>query len=687
MVHKMLKARRLVLPLAALAGLVLWADQGMWLVNQFPKQAVRQKYGFDATDAFLGHIQRSSVRFNNGGSGSFISPQGLLFTNHHVGRDCIQKVSSAEHDYVAQGFYSGAMDGEKKCPDLEVNVLLRIDEVSAQVKEGEKADASTAEVNQARKAAMARIEKDCAAKSGNRCDVVTLFSGGRYDLYQYKKYTDVRLVFAPEESIAAFGGDPDNFNYPRYCLDFAIFRAYENGRPVESKDYLHWSHTGVVDGELTFVPGNPGTTGRLMTMAQLEYSRDIAYPLLYARLDSMIKALEAYRSESVENKRVAGDDLLYGQNSYKAYTGFLAGLRDPQLMARKREEEQKLRAAVEANPEMRRKFGDAWENIAKPYSEFAPLSKEYSLTTPMFSDLFVIARNVLRLPEERQKPSDKRLREYRDSALPSLEQEMYSSAPITNSLEIATLAENFRFMASQLGADNELVKKVLDGKTPEKAAAMYVESSKLKDVAERKRLAADLHAVQQSEDGMIRLARILDKPNRELRKRYEDTVEAAITANASKIAQARFAVDGANTYPDATFTFRIEYGPVKGYVLNGEKVPYATHIEGLYKRATGVEPYKLPESWVKAKSSLDLSTPFNFVTTVDSHGGNSGSPTINTKGELIGILFDGNIESLPNRFVYTDQVSRSVHVASQGIVEALRKVYKADRLLQEIGMQ
>jgi hypothetical protein len=512
----MLKTRRLALLLAALAGLVLWADEGMWLVNQFPKQAVRQKYGFDVTDPFLGHIQRSSVRFNNGGSGSFISPQGLLFTNHHVGRDCIQKVSSAEHDYVAEGFYSESQDGEKKCPDLEVNVLLRIDEVSAQVKEGEKAGADTAEVNQARKAAMARIEKECSARTGNRCDVVTLFSGGRYDLYQYKKYTDVRLVFAPEESIAAFGGDPGNFNYPRYCLDFSLFRAYENGRPVESKDYLHWSHTGVEDGDLTFVPGNPGTTGRLMTMAQLEYSRDIAYPLLYARLDSMIKALEAYRSESAENRRVAGDDLLYGQNSYKAYTGFLAGLRDPQLMARKLEEERKLRSDVEANPDLRRKYGDAWENIAKAYGEFAPLSKEYSLTTPMFSDLFVIARNVLRLPEERQKPSDKRLREYRDSALPSLEQEMYSTAPITRSLEIATLAENFRFMANQLGASHKLVQKILDGKTPEKAAAMYVESSKLTDVAERKRLAADLHAVEQSDDGMIRLARIPDAPTEAL---------------------------------------------------------------------------------------------------------------------------------------------------------------------------
>jgi Peptidase S46. len=442
----------------------------------------------------------------------------------------------------------------------------------------------------------------------------------------------------------------------------------------------------VKDGELVFVAGNPGTTGRLMTMAQLEYSRDVSYPVLYAKLESMIKALEAFGAQSPENKRVAAEDLLSAQNSYKAYTGFLFGLRDPQLMARKRDEEQTLRAAVEASPEMHKKFGKVWDDVAAAYSQFKPYSKEYSLTTPAISDLFNIARNVLRLPAEKKKPSDQRLREYRDSALPSLEQEMYSTAPISDSLEIAVLAEDFRFMQSQLGAGHDLVKKVLDGKTPEQAAEMYVKSSKLKDVAERKRLANDLEAVQKSDDGMIRLARIFDARNRELRKRYEDTVEATLTASAPQIAQARFATKGSSAYPDATFTFRIEYGPVKGYTLDGKKVPYATTFDGLYKRATGVEPFRLPPSWVKAKSSLKLSTPFNFVSTVDSHGGNSGSPTVDTKGELIGILFDGNIQSLPNRFVYTDEVSRSVHVASQGILEALRKVYKTDRLLKEIGM-
>jgi hypothetical protein len=678
--------KQLVMLLAASAALLCRADEGMWPVNQFPAQAVEKSYGFEVTSEFLQHLQRASVRFNNGGSGSFVSPQGMLFTNHHVGRDCIQKVSTADHDYAAQGFYAASLADEKKCPDLEVNVLLEIHDVTARVKEGEKPDTPAAAANRTRKEAMARIEKECAAASGNRCDVVTLYSGGRYDLYQYKKYTDVRLVFAPEEAIAQFGGDPDNFTYPRYCLDFSLFRAYENGRPVEPKDYLRWSHSALKEGELAFVAGNPGTTGRLMTMAQLEYSRDVAYPLLYAKLESMIKALEAFSAQSPENKRVAGEDLLSAQNSYKAYTGFLIGLRDPQLMARKKDEEQTLRAAVEANPEMRKKFGKVWDDVAAAYNQYKAYSKEYALTTPVISDMFNIARDTLRLPAEMKKPSDQRLREYRDSALPSLQQQLYSTAPISQSLEIAILAEDFRFMKSQLGPAHELVKKVLDGKTPEQAAEMYVKSSKLADVAERKRLAGDLDAVQKSDDGMIRLARIFDARNRELRKRFEDTVEATLTSSASQIAQARFATQGSSTYPDATFTFRIEYGPVKGYTLNGKKIAYTTDIAGLYKRATGQEPFKLPPSWEKAKSSLKLSTPFNFVTTVDSHGGNSGSPTVDTKGELIGILFDGNLESLPNRFVYTDEVSRSVHVASQGIIESLRKVYETDRLLKEIGM-
>lgn len=681
----------LLIAAAGLAACVsVRADDGMWLFNQFPKQLVAHRYGFEVSNAWLDHLRLGSVRFNNGGSGSFISRTGLLFTNHHVGADCIQKLSSAGHDYMAEGFFARTEADERACPDLELNVLLRIEDVTNQVKNAVKPGATAAEANQQRKGEMSRLEKACATSTGNRCDVVTLYSGGEYHLYQYRKYTDVRLVFAPEADIAAFGGDPDNFTYPRYCLDFAFFRAYENGKPAEVKDWLRWSAEGVKDKELTFVSGNPGTTGRLATYAELEFSRDHSYPMVYDRLSSIIRALEAYGAKDPENKRVSHENLLMMQNSFKAYTGFLAGLRDPALMKDKRDKETQLRSAVDADPARRKEFAGAWSDVAAAYRQYRGFYKQFTLLdrgATLGSDLFQIARSVVRYAEETKKPNEQRLREFADSNLPAIEQEMYSPAPITDSMEIAVLADQFAFLRKELGADDPAVKTVLNGQEPAEAAEHYVKTSKLKDVAERKRLAGSLDAVTHSEDGMIRLALAIDGPARKYRKEYDDKVEAVLTASKAKIAQARFAIYGASEYPDATFTLRLTFGPVVGYKNKaGRPVPYTTTFEGLYRRATGAEPYKLPKRWIEAKPALDLSTPFNFVTTTDTHGGNSGSPTVNEKNEIIGILFDGNIAGLPNRFVYTEAQARSVHVASQGIVEALRKVYKADRLLEEIGM-
>ena len=664
------------------------ADEGMWLFDHFPAARVNKNYGFEVTDQFLRHLERASVRFNNGGSGSFISPHGLLFTNHHVGADCIQKLSSAEHDYMANGFSSATESDEKACPDLEVNALLQTSDVTANVNEGINDHTPDAESNRMRKASIARIEKECANSTGNRCDVVTLYSGAQYSLYQYKKYTDVRLVFAPEFDIAQFGGDPDNFTYPRYCLDFSLFRAYENGKPAMTPDYLVWSHEGVKDGELTFVSGNPGSTGRLQTVSHMEFSRDVSYPLILAVLKANIDQLLEYSSKSAENKRVAQDPLDYGQNSYKALSGFLDGLKDPQVMARKRDEERRLRAAVDDDPAKKAKYSATWDQITAAYAEYKTFFKDYFLieSNPTGSDLLGIARTVVRYAEETRKPNDQRLREYQDAGLKSLEQQLYSPAPITDSLEELELSTLFRFLKSELGPRNATVKAVLGGRTPEDAARHYVSTSKLQNVDERKRLAHDLDAVKSSKDGMIQLALILDGPARKYRKEYDDKVDAVISSSESKIALARFAVYGTNEYPDATFTLRLTYGPVKGYRNDaGKLLPYATVFAGLYERATGKDPYRLPDSWIRAKSSLDLNTPFDFVTTADTHGGNSGSPTVNTKGELIGILFDGNMESMPNRYLYTDEQARSLHVASNAIVEALRKVYHADRVLHEIG--
>ncbi len=678
------------LTLAFLAQLPGHADEGLWLFNDFPVEKVAKKYGFRVTQEFLDHVRLSSTRLFPYGSGSFISPKGLVFTNHHVASDCIQKLTTAEHNYLRDGFHARSFEEEKACPDLEINVLIRIEDVTRRVKGVVKPGMNPAEANRARKAEMSRIENECRQAGGDRCDVVTLFSGGQYHLYEYKKYTDVRLVFAPEEAIAAFGGDPDNFNYPRYCLDFALLRVYENGRPAHTPEYLKWSREGVKDGELTFVSGHPGTTGRMLTYAALEFYRDVSYPLVLGWIEHLERALLDFSRTSEDNQRIARDNLLMAQNSRKAYRGFLRGLRDPKLMSRKRAEEDKLRAAVNADPKLKKKYSGIWGEVAAAYRRYAEFYRRYYLlerAPTRGSDLFRIARHVVRLPVERAKPNEKRLREYTDAALPTLEQFLYSPAPIHPSMEKVVVAAYLEFLKQELGASDPVVQAALGGKSPAEAAAEYVDSSRLADVELRQRLASDAKAVAASKDGMVRLARLLDPAARKLRRRYEDEVEAVITSAASSIAQVRYAVFGADEYPDATFTLRLSYGPVKGYNdEHGRPVPSMTRIRGLYERATGKEPYKLPPSWIEAKDRLDMDTPFNFVTTNDTHGGNSGSPTINTKGEVVGILFDGNIESLPNRFVYTEERARSVHVASQAIIEALRKVYRAERILKEIGM-
>lgn len=679
---------RLVLSLLLAFAFAAVADEGIWLPNAFPKDLVQEKYGFEVTSGFLEQLQLSSVRV--AASGSFVSPDGLIFTNHHVASECIQNLSTPERDYMSEGFYAAARKDEKTCPGMEANVLLSIDDVTGAVNAGIPPKTDSAEANRMRLAAIARIEKDCVAETGGRCDVVTLYSGERYHLYRYKKYTDVRLVFAPEVDIAAFGGDPDNFTYPRFCLDVAFLRAYENGSPARSPRYLRWSREGVKEGELTFVPGHPHTTGRLHTVVQLEFFRDHSYPVVLRRLESLIRTLETYSAQSDEHKRAAHDNLFSQQNSFKAFSGFLQGLRDPGLMRRKREEEKQLRHAVQGDPKMRREFGGAWEEMAAAYRKYRDFYTPYWLQETAAahgSELFRLARGVVRLAQERTKPDEKRLREYRDAALPRVEAALFAETPISESMEIAVIADYLEFLRKELGPSDSVVKAALGGKSPREAAEGYVTSSRMQDVEQRRRLAASLEAVQESDDGMIRLARLLDPRARELRKRQEDQVEAVVTASASGIARARFQVYGERAYPDGTFTLRFSFGPVRGYEDNARRrIPYATTFEGLYRRATGEEPYRLPQRWLEAKARLDLSTPFNFVTTADTHGGNSGSPTVNTKGEIIGILFDGNMEALPNRFVYTEEQARSVHVASQGIVETLRKVYRAEKLLEELGL-
>jgi hypothetical protein len=687
---------------AALAGLALAAavraDEGMWVFNHPPREILQKRYGFNATDEWLRHVQRSSVRFNNGGSGSFVSADGLVMTNHHIGLDCLEKLSKNGKDYVKDGFHARTRAEEAPCPDLELNVLMSIEDVTDRVNAAVKPSMKPAQAAAARQAVMAAIEKESLQKTGLRSDVVTLYQGGQYHLYRYKRYTDVRLVLAPEQQIAFYGGDPDNFEYPRYDLDMCFFRVYEDGRPLHPKDYLRWSKAGATKGELVFVPGHPGRTDRLDTVAELEYLRDRGVPNVLERLYRWEVLLGAWSERSEENARRSKELLFYVKNSRKARDGGEAGLLDPVVMGKKKAEELKLRSAV-AEDVKQREVADAWDRIAAAQKVRAAHARDFILFelgvagrdrmgAGFNSRLFLIARTLLRAAEELPKPNGQRLREFRDSDLPSLKQQLFSPAPIYKDFERLKLADALTYLAEQLGAENPMVVKVLAGKSAQERATELIDGTKLEDVSLRKKLyEGGKSAVLESKDPMIELARLIDPTARAVRKVLETEVEEVMRQSYAQIARAKYAVEGSSVYPDATFTLRLAFGVVKGYEENGRQVSFETHFRGLYRRAAEHQnkpPFDLPPRWMERKDRLDLDTPLNFVSTADIIGGNSGSPVINKDAEVVGLIFDGNIQSLVLDFVYTEKQARAVAVHSRAIVEALRKVYDAGALADEL---
>ena len=684
-----MKTRLLIFGLIlALAAPLALADEGIWLYNNFPKDRVEKQYGFVPTQEWLDHLRLSSVRFNNGGSGSFVSADGLAFTNHHVGADCIDKLGTSGADYMKTSFYARTQAEEAKCPDLELNVLVGIDDVTAKVKAAAPATMSAAAAGQAQRSEMSAIEKDCATSTGLRCDVVTLYSGEVYNLYKYKKYTDVRLVFAPEFDAAFFGGDPDNFTYPRYDLDITFFRVYENDKPVHLDNYLQWSKVGVKDGDLIFVSGNPGHTDRLDTIAQLQFLKNVDYPSRLAIYKQRIDKLQKFSAESAEKARIAQRSIFGLQNSQKAITGELEGLQNIALLAQmntaEHEREKDFMDKHPGEPNPWHEISNAMQVNREIYDPLTYVERMRGFS----SHLTTYARTLVRLAEERSKPNGDRLREYRDSALPSLEQQLFSTAPIYKSLETATLALALAEMQEALGLEDPAVKASLGGKSPEEAATALIAGTKLEDVALRKQLyEGGKAAVDASTDPLIVLMRKVDPEARAVRKRFDDEVDAVVRRGGATIARARFAQTGFTQPPDATFTLRLSYGTVKGYEENGKKIPYFTTFGGAFQHAEeygNKPPFNLPDSWVKRKSKLNLETPLNYVSTADIIGGNSGSPTVNRAGEAVGIIFDGNIQSLVLDFYYTDREARAVHVDSRGILEALRKIYGADALANEL---
>jgi hypothetical protein len=676
-------------------GSVGRSDEGMWLFNNPPRKELQAKYGFDPAKSWLEHLQRAAVRFSSGGSGSFVSSTGLVLTNHHVGADALQKLGSHEHDYMSTGFFAKTPEEEIKCVDLELDVLVSIEDVTDRINAAVPAGADPAKAHQARRAAMNSIEQESSDKTGLRSDVVTFYQGGLYQLYCYKKYTDVRLVFAPEASIAFFGGDPDNFEYPRYDLDICLFRVYENGKPVKNHDYLKWSLAGAGDGELVFVAGNPGKTDRQDTVAHLEFLRDRLFPSSMRKIYRREVVLRTYSERSAENARRAQDELFMYQNVRKARLGVLAALQDPAVMRQKRAAENALREAVANDAKLDPQCATAWDEVAASLRAFGPILKDYDALeqgaafNTGLTGLFPIARGLVRMAEETARPNGERLREYRKSNLESVKQLLFSEAPLYEDFQTVKLADSLSWFLEIYGPDDELVQKVLAGKSPRQRAAELVHGTRLTDVAFRKQLAAGgVKAVEASHDPMIELARLVDGPSRRVRKIFDEQVDEPQHQAYAKIAKARFAVEGTTAYPDATFTLRLAYGVVKGYTELDQQIPPWTTIGGAYRHAADHrdrEPFALPPRWIDRKSRLDLQTPFNFVCTADIVGGNSGSPVVNGKGEFVGIIFDGNLDSLAWDFVFTEQTGRALAVHSSAILEALRKVYDAQSLADELG--
>jgi hypothetical protein len=645
---------------------------------------LQQRYGFAPTPAWADHVRLSSVRFNSGGSGSFISSNGLVLTNHHVASDTLQKLSTPQRNLIEQGFLARTLDEELKAPDLELNQLVSIEDVTARVQQAVDEKASAEDAAKERRAVMATIEKESLDATGLRSDVVTLFGGAKYHLYRYKKYTDVRLVWAPETAAAFFGGDADNFEYPRYNLDATIMRVYEDGKPAQLDNFLRWSTAPLTEGELVFVSGHPGRTQRIFTVAALKFLRDdrIPYVLDYLRRKEIL--MQQFSLEGKEATRRARDELFGIQNARKAYTGMLAGLQNPQTFLVKQDQENRTLDRVRNSEELQA-LASAWKEL----EEIQPSKREMLGQTASFSStLFELAQQIVLLGAEDLKPDEQRLRGFTTAARESLLQELLSTAPIYDDLEQVKLADEIARMIERRGADAPLVGQVLAGRSPRDRAAELITMTRLKDVAERKRLIdGGNESILASDDPMIALARQLDEEYRRIREQNEEIEERERQAYA-RITQAVTAIQGTGGYPDATFTLRLAFGAVKGYEQDGSLIAPTTNFRGAYEHAAsheGQQDFDLPNSWMDAQDQVDLDKQLNFVCTADIIGGNSGSPVVNRDGHLVGLIFDGNIQSLTSDYLYSDVQARAVSVAGVGILEALRSIYAAGELADQIG--
>ena len=667
------------------------ADEGMWTIDNFPADVVADKYGVRIDDAWLGRAQRATTRLESGCTGSFASENGLVLTNNHCTWSCIRNLSTSERNLSDTGFNARTPDEELRCPGQQISVLVDFEEVSDRIFSVTKGMEEAA-ANEARKAELTRLESACEKASGGErnCEAVSLYNGGQYFIYEYKRYDDVRLVFAPELDIAAFGGDPDNFNFPRWCLDMSFLRAYEDGKPAYTPDFLSWRAAGPEASDPVFIAGHPGSTDRLLTVAQLKFQRDVTLPLWLLRYSELRGRMMAWQHTSDEAARIVQQRILNYENAIKVRRNQLKALLNDTMMARKERQEESLREAVAADPVLDAAYGEAWDLIDRSLGTHRNFYEEHLFiekSAGLQGELYAYAKTIVRGTAEREKPNEERFRAYTDAALPKREQRLFAARPINKEFEELQLTFSLEKMREWLGPDSRWVRMILGNEAPGELAASLVSATKLDDPSYRKALwEGGVDAVAASDDPLIRLAAAVDPGARVLHTRYEDEVEAPRVRGEEMIADARFRLYGTETYPDATFTLRVSYGAVEGWQERGEMVEPFTQTSRLFERATGQRPFRLPASWTSAREALDRDTSFNFVATTDITGGNSGSPMIAADGALVGLAFDGNIHSIAGDYWFDPSVNRTVGVNTAIMLEALKTVYGADHLLEELTL-
>jgi hypothetical protein len=664
------------------------ADEGMWTFDHFPSSTVQARYHFAPDATWLDHVRSSAVRLTSGCSASLVSKDGLVLTNHHCVVTCEQTMSTAAQDYVTNGFLTRTRTEERLCPGMQAEILRQITDVTARV-QGAIDAGDPKDAVKSRDSAMATIaDEACRGDTTSRCQVVSLYQGGQYKLYKYRKYSDVRLVFAPEFAVSFFGGDPDNFNFPRFCLDSAFVRLYENGKPVQTPTHLKWRRTAPAEGEVVFVAGNPGSTSRLDTRAQLEIQRDWQIPVRQLVRSELRGRLLEYSQLGAEQKRIAGSTLFLIENSFKAFYGQQRALLDPEFFAHLEQEKADFRSRVSDNPQLVAEVGDPWKEIDVAIDSYQQifLSHDFlEVRAGSISQLFAYARTLVRGAAERSKPSPERLREYADSNLPLLEKELLDPQPIYPDLERIGLTLWLSKTREYLTVDNPLVKHLLGEESPEALAERLVAGTHLADPNVRETLwRGGAAAVQSSDDALIRFVMATDPDARVIRTRYEQQVEGPIENGQEKLARARFKVYGDSVYPDATFTLRLSYGSVQGWTYHKQTITPFTNFGGLYARAGDSEPFRLPQRWLDAKSRLDPNTPLDVTTNNDIIGGNSGSPLIDSQGRVVGAIFDGNIHSLGGDFGFDARLNRAIAVLTAAVGPALRNVYALPALADEL---